>query len=51
MWGRGLTFRCLCGSVVANPMTLPATQEDVNVSSNLSVSRPEAASCRAVPKR
>lgn len=32
-------------------LSLPATQEDVNLSSNLSVSQPVAASCRAVPKR
>ena len=49
--GARLTLRCLCGNVVANPMRVPATQEDLNLSSNLSVSQPVAASCRAVPKR
>ena len=51
MWGRGLTLICLCGNVVANPMRLPATQEDVNLPSNISVSQLVAASCRTVPKR
>ena len=51
MWGRALTVRCLCGNVVANPMRLPATQEDVNSSSNLSVSQLVAANCKAMSKR
>jgi hypothetical protein len=48
--GVRLTFRCFCNIVGANPIRVPATQEDVNLSSNLSVSQPVAASCRAMPK-
>jgi hypothetical protein len=48
--GARLTFRCFCGNIGANPMKVPATQEDVNLSSNLSVSQPVAAICRAMPK-